>query len=50
MNKDYLYKHNFDKAVKKHYSEDDLYDKTHSRLNINCAKLFSEDEIANEVP
>jgi len=42
--KNYLYKHNFDKEVKKHYSEDDLYDKSNSRLRINCSKLFSEDE------
>ena len=49
MKKGYLFKHNFDKAVKKHYKEDDLYDKTYSRLRINCSKMFSEDEIS-ELP
>lgn len=43
MDKVYLYKHNFDKANKKHYSEDDLFDKSGSRKQINCAKLFAED-------
>lgn len=47
MQKSYLYRHNFDKTVKKHYTEDDYFDKSYSRININCAKLFSEDEIAN---
>lgn len=46
MNQTYLYKHNFDKAVRKQYTEDDIYDKSSSRLQINCAKLFSEDEIS----
>ena len=46
MSKGYLYKHNFDKAVKKHYKEEDLYDMTHSRLRINCSKLWREDEIS----
>mmetsp|Transcript_1815 Transcript_1815/g.2607 ORF Transcript_1815/g.2607 Transcript_1815/m.2607 type:complete len:105 (-) Transcript_1815:1271-1585(-) len=43
LNKVYLYKHNFDKAHKKHYSEDDLFDKTSSRMKINCRRLFKED-------
>ncbi len=41
----YLYKHNYDKGVKKHYTEDDLFDKTDSRLSINCARIFSEEEL-----
>ena len=45
MDKNYLYKHNFDKEVKKNYSEDDLYDKSYSRLRINCSKMYTEDEI-----
>ena len=32
MSKGYLHKHNFDKVVKKHFKEDDLYDKSFSRL------------------
>ena len=28
----YLHKHNFDKVAKKHFKEDDLYDKSFSRL------------------
>ena len=41
MDKTYLYRHNFDKTVKTKYNEDDLYDKSASRLRINCATLFS---------
>ena len=32
MSKGYLHKHNFDKVAKKHFKEDDLYDKSFSRL------------------
>ena len=48
--KSYLYKHNFDKEMKKHYSEDDLYDKSTSRLRYNCKKLFAEDDEEYQVP
>ena len=43
LDKVYLYKHNFDKTSKKHFAEDDLYDKSNSRLRIHCRKLFAED-------
>ena len=49
MDKGYLYKHNFDKAVKKHYKEDDLYDESTSRMRFNCQKLWKEDE-RDELP
>ena len=49
MDKSYLYRHNFDKANKSHYSEDDLYDQSTSRLNINCSKMFKEDLVDTNI-
>ena len=46
MNKIYLYKHNFDKKPGD-TDEDSVYIKTSSKIRINCAKLFREDEIAD---
>ena len=45
MNKIYLYKHNFEKK-EGDTDEDSVYDKKNSKIKINCAKLFREDEIA----
>ena len=43
MNKIYLYKHNFEKK-EGDTDEDSVYDKKNSKIKINCAKLFREDE------
>ncbi len=48
MNKIYLYKHNFNEDGNQD-DEDSIYDKSNSKVNIVCPKLFQEDELA-ELP
>lgn len=42
----YLYNYNFDKTVKKDFTEDDLYDKTDSAHRLDVNALFREDELS----
>ena len=45
MNKIYLYKHNFEEVDQEDDNVDKVYDKTNSKIQIMCQKLFAEDEL-----
>lgn len=44
QNKIYLYNHNFDKTAKSTFKDEDIYLLETSKLKVNCARLFKEDE------